>query len=202
MLGALEEYYEQMARAHQLRAEAKMNEADAYEAEGDDRERRLDRARIVEAMADKLQYEAESILMQHKAQQMRTRRERTQQSAAQNAATSIERHPRPNEIIQPGDRLMIRAVGVSPDDPIAQEYIVEPSGAVALGPSYGRVQVGGLSLVEAERAIVEHLKQFFRTPQVQVTPPSPSEELIQLDALRAEIRALRAELNRTPGASP
>ena len=44
--------------------------------------------------------------------------------------------------------------------------MVEPSGSVALGPQYGRVKIGGLSLEDAEKAVAAHLKKTLRgTPR-------------------------------------
>jgi hypothetical protein len=42
-------------------------------------------------------------------------------------------------------------------------------GTVALGPSYGRVKVAGLTILEAEEAIKRHLAQFIDDPLLQVT---------------------------------
>jgi len=71
--------------------------------------------------------------------------------------------------IAPGDSLVIRAVGTLSTQPIDGVYVVEPTGTIALPPAYGRVNVQGLSLIEAEKAIVKHLQQILRNPEVSVT---------------------------------
>jgi protein involved in polysaccharide export with SLBB domain len=72
-------------------------------------------------------------------------------------------------IIQPLDLLQIRAARTLEDQPIDWFYRVEPDGQVPLGPSYGRVNVNGLTWEQAERKITEHLKKFVDHPEVQVT---------------------------------
>ncbi len=71
--------------------------------------------------------------------------------------------------IAPGDMLDIRAIGTILDLPIDGFYVVEPEGTVALPPAYGRANVKGLSLVDAEKAIVETLKKVLQNPEVEVT---------------------------------
>jgi multidrug efflux pump subunit AcrA (membrane-fusion protein) len=71
--------------------------------------------------------------------------------------------------IEPGDSLYIRAVGTLIEQPIDGIYVVEPTGTVALPPAYGRVNLKGLSLVEAEKAIAQQLSQILRQPEVSVT---------------------------------
>ena len=62
------------------------------------------------------------------------------------------------DMIEPLDLLRIRASGTFLDEPIDDFYLVEPSGQVALGPAYGRVDISGLTCEQAERKITEHLK--------------------------------------------
>jgi hypothetical protein len=49
---------------------------------------------------------------------------------------------------------------------------VEKSGKVSLGPNYGRVELKGLTLEEAEDAIRKHLRAF-KNLGVAVTRPAP-----------------------------
>lgn len=70
--------------------------------------------------------------------------------------------------IQPGMALLIRVAGTVPDHPIADSYVVEPGGTVALGPEYGRVRVEDLTVAEAEAALVAHLQTILENPRVQV----------------------------------
>jgi hypothetical protein len=198
MLEALEEYYRDKAQAYQQRAEAKAQEVQAYEAQGTDRDRRLDRARQLEALADRSEYDAESELLANKARQLGERRERMQAREGQSAVVPPRGSPSSEARIQPGDRLMIQAANVFDDQPIAQEYIIERSGTVPLGPTYGRAPIAGLTVAEAEQAIEEQLGQFVRDPQVQVTRVSSIEQST-LDALRAEIQSLRSTLEKMHG---
>src|SRR5262249_37461420 len=55
------------------------------------------------------------------------------------------------------------------DQPIGDDYLVEPGGTIALGPSYGRANVTGMTLDEADRAVAKHLAEIIDHPQVQVT---------------------------------
>lgn len=55
------------------------------------------------------------------------------------------------------------------DEPIHDEFLVQPGGYVSLGPTYGRVQVAGLTLEEAEQAVTEHLKKILTNASATVT---------------------------------
>ncbi|MGD0519017.1 MAG: polysaccharide biosynthesis/export family protein, partial [Thermoguttaceae bacterium] len=76
--------------------------------------------------------------------------------------------PEPYTIMS-GDSLVIRAMETIPEQPVDGIYVVEPAGTVPLPPAYGRVNIKGLSLVEAEAVIVKHLQQILRQPLVSVT---------------------------------
>jgi HEAT repeat protein/protein involved in polysaccharide export with SLBB domain len=73
--------------------------------------------------------------------------------------------------IAPFQPLKVTASGVSPEHPLARDYIlVEPGGKINLGPVYGRVAVAGLSLEEAQEAIDNHLKKLgCKEPKASVT---------------------------------
>jgi RNA polymerase sigma factor (sigma-70 family) len=76
--------------------------------------------------------------------------------------------------IKRGDRLRIKVREAFPDEPIDGVFVVEPLGTVPFGPVYGgRVQVAGMTLVEAEHAITEHLKKVLRNPMVSVIRDDP-----------------------------
>ena len=81
--------------------------------------------------------------------------------------------------LQPGDRVYIRAKGVDPEEGIDDIYTVEPMGTLALGVNYGRVHVMGMSVIDAEQAVLAHLKQQFDSPKLQITYYGPSEEPAQ-----------------------
>jgi protein involved in polysaccharide export with SLBB domain len=67
------------------------------------------------------------------------------------------------------DFLRVRAIGTLLEQPIDNYFWVEPTGTVALGPVYGRVEVKGMTLDEAQAAIETKLKQILIQPTVQVT---------------------------------
>jgi len=71
-------------------------------------------------------------------------------------------------IIQRLDVLQIRVMGTLPDQPIDGYYLVEPSGQIALGPAYGRVDVSGMTCEQAESNIVQYLKKIVTNPAIQV----------------------------------
>ena len=71
--------------------------------------------------------------------------------------------------IQPLDLITIRVLGTILDQPIDGKYLVEPDGRVALGPAYGRANVKGLTLEQAENAITRKLREVLQKADVQVT---------------------------------
>ena len=71
--------------------------------------------------------------------------------------------------IEPLDLLQVDADGTKLDAPIHGLYLVEPSGMLNLGASYGKVKVGGLSLEEATNAVVQQLRKTLNSPQATVT---------------------------------
>ncbi len=77
--------------------------------------------------------------------------------------------PQPPYTIKPGMLLSINVRGTLMDQPIEDTYTVEATGTVALGPAYGRVQVNGLSLEAAEKAVQKKLEEILRKPEVQVS---------------------------------
>jgi polysaccharide export outer membrane protein len=77
--------------------------------------------------------------------------------------------PRPPYHLRTLDMLAIQVQGTLPDAPIAGIYAIEPGGLVKLGPRYGSVPVGGLTVEQAEVAIAKHLHTYLQTPEVSVT---------------------------------
>jgi hypothetical protein len=90
-------------------------------------------------------------------------------SKKERGATETARAKDSTGRIQIGDRLYIRVLNTLVGNPINGGYRVEPSGKVPLGPSYGRVQVNGLTPEEAEVKIRDHLAAMLRDPQVSLT---------------------------------
>jgi hypothetical protein len=71
--------------------------------------------------------------------------------------------------IAAGDVLHVAVSNAFADQPIADDYLVEPGGTIALGPAYGRAKVAALTLEEADRAVTTHLEKTIDHPEVQVT---------------------------------
>ena len=68
-----------------------------------------------------------------------------------------------------GDVLQMHVSGTIPQEPVEGFYLVEPSGAIQLGPSYGLRPVKGLTLEAAEKAIENKLSETLTRPNAQVT---------------------------------
>ena len=77
--------------------------------------------------------------------------------------------PKPPFRIQSFDTLQVIVEGTLLEQPINGLYVVEPGGMLDLGPSYGKVMVGGQSLEEAQDAVFRSLKRVLRDPQVSLT---------------------------------
>jgi polysaccharide export outer membrane protein len=71
--------------------------------------------------------------------------------------------------IEPLDVLQVEVEGTKLEQPIRGLYLIEPGGMLNLGPAYGKVKVGGLSLEEAAAAVNKQLKRTLANPQVSVT---------------------------------
>ena len=71
--------------------------------------------------------------------------------------------------IQPLDIIKIQVIGTILDQPIDGYYLVEPDGQVPLGPAYGRANVNGLTVEQAEGKITQQLAILLAKPDVQVT---------------------------------
>ncbi|HVA49967.1 MAG TPA: polysaccharide biosynthesis/export family protein, partial [Pirellulales bacterium] len=67
------------------------------------------------------------------------------------------------------DLLTVQAPGALPDQPIDGQFVVEPGGAIDLGPPYGAVQVAGLEIREATRAVEHKLQEFLSDPTTHVS---------------------------------
>lgn len=74
----------------------------------------------------------------------------------------------PTGKIQPLDLLQIHSINMLLDHPIDGNYLVEPNGEVSLGPAYGRANVQGLTVKQAEQKIVQQLEKIVKDPSVQV----------------------------------
>jgi protein involved in polysaccharide export with SLBB domain len=89
--------------------------------------------------------------------------------------------------IQPGDRLHIDVADTLPNLPIKGHYRVEPEGTVSLGAVYGRVQLKGKTMVQAEATLRDYLGRILKDPQVAVARYDPPvEERYQLLEVRVQ----------------
>jgi polysaccharide export outer membrane protein len=70
--------------------------------------------------------------------------------------------------VEPLDALFIQSA-TALKEPIAGVYAIDPDGTVNLGFSYGAVQVAGMMVQEAKKAIEEHLKPILVNPVVNVS---------------------------------
>ena len=77
--------------------------------------------------------------------------------------------PRPPYHLQTLDLLQIQVQGTLPDVPISGVYRIEPEGIVKLGSLYGSVAVAGMTVGEAEQAVLQHLRRFLKQPIVTVS---------------------------------
>jgi protein involved in polysaccharide export with SLBB domain len=93
--------------------------------------------------------------------------------------------------LKPGDRIQIEIIHHDDKHEYSEAtvYTVEPMGTVALGAKYGRANVKGHSIIEAEEVIKRVIQEFQKDALVQVTylhptaiatpqyvPPSPTAE--------------------------
>jgi protein involved in polysaccharide export with SLBB domain len=67
------------------------------------------------------------------------------------------------------DLLSIQAQGTLPDAPIMGVYRIEPGGFVRLGFGYGGVNVGGMTVSEAEQAVEKYLRGQLKEPAVSLS---------------------------------
>lgn len=69
-----------------------------------------------------------------------------------------------------GDTVMLTVLGTLPEEPIAGIYPIESGGVIQLGFGYGKVEVVGKTVSEAEELIEQHLREEadLRDPQVSI----------------------------------
>jgi polysaccharide export outer membrane protein len=66
------------------------------------------------------------------------------------------------------DVLSIQVSGALPESQIVGTFPIEPGGIVNLGVDYGAVRVVGMTVEEAEEAILQHLQRYLSEPRVSV----------------------------------
>ncbi|MCC6491755.1 MAG: polysaccharide biosynthesis/export family protein [Pirellulales bacterium] len=77
--------------------------------------------------------------------------------------------PKSPHRIETFDVLLIRVVGAFPEQPIDDTYAVDADGTVNLGPTYGRVNVVGYTIEEAEDQIRDQLAKVLTDVEVSVS---------------------------------
>lgn len=119
------------------------------------------------------------------------------------AGQQIEPPPANRDLVKPGDWLKIQVDGTLPQAPIEGPYQVEASGKLPLGLHYGRVQVHGETLEQAEAIVLEHLAHLLAAPKLQITryeaPLRPTHSAIQalerrIDKLEMEVQRLQSDI--------
>jgi polysaccharide biosynthesis/export protein len=73
---------------------------------------------------------------------------------------------RPTYVLGPDDQILIRAANV--EDINEKPFRIETDGFLTL-PLLGRVQAGGLTVAQLEKALAERLAAFVRSPQVSIS---------------------------------
>jgi hypothetical protein len=150
-------FLKNQAEAFQLKAQAKELDAKALRAREGERQELFQQARVLET-------EADAVLLRAQAS-----RALGQAELIAHRLTALS-SGRPISI-SAGDVIQIRASGTLPGAPITGVFQIEPTGKVALGPEYGRIEIGGRTVEEAGAIIEQHLRETaeLRAPKVQVT---------------------------------
>ena len=129
------------------------------------------------------------------------------QSALPRAALTSRKEPAPPRSapfsgrIRPGDILGIEIVGGFPAKQ-PPTRTVEPDGNLPLGPIYGpvnRVQVGGLTLIEAGQAIEKQLKSVLKDPHVLLTYQGHDDGIIATGAVAGATAPTDKRVNSNAG---
>lgn len=76
--------------------------------------------------------------------------------------------PKAPYILRTLDVVSVQVSGALPEAQIAGNFPVEPGGIVNLGVDYGAVRVAGMTIDQAEQAIVDHLRKYLSDPRVSV----------------------------------
>lgn len=74
--------------------------------------------------------------------------------------------PRSPYILRTGDVISVTAQGTLPDSPIQGAYTIQPGGTINLGLPYGSVKVSGMTVEQAQEAVLAHLTSYLREPVV------------------------------------
>ncbi len=99
----------------------------------------------------------------------------------------IEVERSPADTLQPGDLVQVLVHRALAHAPIDGHYPVQASGVLDLGPPYGAVRVAGLTVVQAQATIEQHL-ELLKDPaatvtRVQMSRPIHGNYLVQLGGI-------------------
>lgn len=72
-------------------------------------------------------------------------------------------------LLHAADTLMVNVSGTLPEEPILGTFPVEAGGVIQLGFSYGTVEIAGMTVSQAGKAIEKHLGALLRDPRVTVS---------------------------------
>ncbi len=76
--------------------------------------------------------------------------------------------PKPPYHLGTLDVLRVDVIGALYDQPINDFFIISAEGTIDIGPAYGALRVEGMTLEEARLAIIQHLSNVLRMPEVSV----------------------------------
>lgn len=144
--------------------------------------------------ADKPEAEKEPTAPERDKQRPGTPQRKSQAQPGPEKKTPAPEEADKEDRIRPGELLNIRVFGTVKVDEIQGVHQIEPSGKVALGLGYGRVNIKGLTLEEAEETICKHLAKLIRNPGALVTRPIPENPALErrVRELENEVRDLRS----------
>ncbi len=82
----------------------------------------------------------------------------------------IRNMPKHPYALRAGDVIGVQVSGTPEDAPITGAFTVQPGGAIQLGVNYGAVNVGKMTVVEAQAEILKYLgDNYLKNPNVSVT---------------------------------
>jgi beta-lactamase regulating signal transducer with metallopeptidase domain/protein involved in polysaccharide export with SLBB domain len=81
---------------------------------------------------------------------------------------SVKCRPNAEQLIYTGDTLHVQVSGAMPEQPIDNNYTVDPDGTINLGPTYGRVDVFRRNIAEAQQEVEKSLAQILEKPAATV----------------------------------
>ena len=83
--------------------------------------------------------------------------------------------PKSPYILRTYDIVHLDIGGAPEDEMLTKEYVIQPGGNIQLGITFGSVQIGGLSIDDAEKAVMAVLKKRLKAPTVSAQLHTMSE---------------------------